>query len=92
MKTIEISTASKTLAEYAKDWDEDFVVLTSNSRPVAAIVSLKSIDPESVALSTNPEFLEIIDQARREVAEGKIVPLDTMRRKFGLEARPSGAN
>ncbi len=84
MKTIEISTASKTLAEYARELDDDFVVLTSNSRPVAAIVSLKSIDPESVALSTNREFLEIIDQVRREVAAGKTVSLDTMKETFGL--------
>jgi len=84
MKTIEISTASKTLAEYAREWDDDFVVLTSNNRPVAAIVSLKRIDPESVALSTNREFLEIIDQARREVAAGKTVSLATMKEELRL--------
>lgn len=84
MKSIEISTASKTLAEYASELDDDFVVLTSNSKPVAAIVSLKNIDPESLALSTNAEFLEIIDQARREIAAGKTVSMERMREEFGL--------
>jgi PHD/YefM family antitoxin component YafN of YafNO toxin-antitoxin module len=84
MRSIEISTASKTLAEYASDLDDDFVVLTSNSKPVAAIVSLKNIDPESLALSTNAEFLEIIDQARREVAAGKTISMEGMKEQFGL--------
>lgn len=56
MKTVEISTASRSLAEYANELGDDFVVLTSNSKPVAAIVSLKNVDPESLALSTNAEF------------------------------------
>jgi hypothetical protein len=40
MKTIELTTASRTLAQYASELDEDFVVLTSNGRQVSAIVSL----------------------------------------------------
>ena len=80
MKTIEISTASKTLAEYATELDDDFIVLTSNDRPIAAIVSLKNVDPESLALSTNAKFVEIIEQARQEVADGRTLTMDEMRR------------
>ncbi len=82
MKTIEISTASKSLAEYASDIERDFVVLTSNNVPVAAIVSLKDIDPDSLALSTNSEFMEIIERARQEVADGRTISLDEMKRQF----------
>ena len=84
MRTIELTTASQTLAQYASELDDDFVVLTSNGRPVSAIVSLKSIDPESLALSTNREFLDIIEQARRELAAGERISLDAMKREFGL--------
>ena len=83
MKKIEISTASKTLAEYTSELDDDFVVLTANHKPVAAIVSLKSIDPESVALSTNEEFLQIIRNAREEIAAGCTISLDAMKQEFG---------
>ena len=83
MKTIEISTALKSLAEYARDLEDDFVVLTSNSKPVAAIVSLKNVDPESLALSTNAEFLEAIDAARRECAAGQTISLGEMKKRFG---------
>ena len=42
---------------------DDFLVLTSNNKPVAAIVSLRNIDPESLALSTNAEFFLGADPA-----------------------------
>ncbi len=84
MKTVEISTASRSLAEYANELGDDFVLLTSNSKPVAAIVSLKNIDPESLALSTNAEFLEIIEQARRECASGQTISLSSMGKEFGV--------
>ncbi len=84
MKTIEISTASKTLAEYARELDDDFVVLTSNNKPVVAIVSLKNLDPESLALSTNAEFLDVIELARRECAAGQTISLSAMKQKFGV--------
>ena len=82
MKTIEISTASRPLADYAQL--DNFLVLTSNSNPVAAIVSLKNLDPESVALNTNAEFLELIERARRECATGQTIPLAAMKRQLGV--------
>ena len=84
MRSIEISTASKTLAEYASELDDDFVVLTSDNKPVAALVSLKNIDAESLALSTNSEFLDVIEQARREIAAGQKMSLDSMKQELGL--------
>ena len=84
MKAIEISTATKSLADYASELD-DFVVLTSDNKPFAAIVSLKNLDPESVALSTNAEFMEIVAQARRECTEGKTISLQAMKSEFGLK-------
>jgi PHD/YefM family antitoxin component YafN of YafNO toxin-antitoxin module len=82
MKTIEITTASQTLAECARDIDQEFVVLTSNNKPVAAIVSLKDVDPESLSLSTNPQFMRIVEQARQEIAAGRTLSLDQMKQEF----------
>lgn len=83
MRTIEISTASKPLAEYTRNLDEDFVLLTLENKPVAVIVSLKHVDPESLALSTNEEFLELIEQARLECAAGNTISLSEMKKQFG---------
>ena len=44
----------------------------------------KNVDPESLALSTNAEFLEIIEQARRECAAGDTVSLTSVKKEFGV--------
>ena len=81
MKAIEISEASKSLSDYATELDEEIIVLTSNKKPIAALVSLKNVDRESLALSTNPEFMEIIEAARKEFKAGKKLSFEEMKRK-----------
>jgi hypothetical protein len=51
-----------------------------------AAVSLRKVDRESLALSTNPQFLKIIDRARKEVRAGKTTSLETLERKFRVTA------
>jgi PHD/YefM family antitoxin component YafN of YafNO toxin-antitoxin module len=80
MKIIELSTATRPLAEYANEIGDEMVVLTDHRKPVAAIVSLQHIDRESLSLSMNSEFMEIIEQARREVASGGTITLEEMKR------------
>jgi antitoxin (DNA-binding transcriptional repressor) of toxin-antitoxin stability system len=81
MKTIELTTATRPFSEYAGEFGEEIVVLTTHKKPIAAIVSLRKVDKESLALSTNPEFLKIIADARAEYAAGKTLSLDEMRRE-----------
>ena len=57
MKVIELSTATRPLAEYASEIGDEIVVLTAHEKPVAAIVSLAHLDREAVALSTSTEFM-----------------------------------
>jgi PHD/YefM family antitoxin component YafN of YafNO toxin-antitoxin module len=80
MKTIELSTATRPLAESANEIGDEMVVLTDHRKPVAAIVPLQHVDREALALSMNPEFMEIIEQARREVAAGDTMTLEEMKR------------
>jgi PHD/YefM family antitoxin component YafN of YafNO toxin-antitoxin module len=82
IKTIELSTASQPLADYAEDFRDKTVVLTLNGRAFAAVVSLKELDLESSSLSENPEFMKIIEQAREEFATGKRVSLAEMKREM----------
>jgi PHD/YefM family antitoxin component YafN of YafNO toxin-antitoxin module len=79
MKTIELSQATKPLADYASELGTEAIVLTSDDRPVAALLSLEGVDKESLALSTNPEFLEIIAAARREIQRGETLSLEEMK-------------
>jgi PHD/YefM family antitoxin component YafN of YafNO toxin-antitoxin module len=80
MKTIKLGSASRSLAEYAKELDDQIVVVTDRNKPVAAVVPLRNVDRESLALSSHPEFLEIVAKSRRQFAAGKTVSLEEMRR------------
>lgn len=82
MKTIELKKALKPLSEYAKEIDNEILVLTSNDKPVAAMVSLKDVDMESLSLSTNPDFMEIIKKSRKDFKLGKKLSLDKMKEEL----------
>jgi hypothetical protein len=82
MRTIDIAKASKPLSEYARELGDDIIVLTSHDKPVAAIVSLRKVDEESLRLSIHPEFMELIENAREEFPRGEAISLDQIKRKF----------
>ncbi|MBW2003208.1 MAG: hypothetical protein JRI72_01135 [Deltaproteobacteria bacterium] len=84
MRTIEIEKESlKPLSEYTKELEEDILVFTSNKQPVAAMVPLKNVDMESLALSYHPDFMELIEKARAEVKAGKTLSLEEMKNEVG---------
>jgi antitoxin (DNA-binding transcriptional repressor) of toxin-antitoxin stability system len=80
MKTIKLSQASRPLAEYARELNEDITLLTENGKPVAAIVPLQGVDRESLALSAHPEFLDLIARSRADFSAGRTLSLDAMRK------------
>jgi antitoxin (DNA-binding transcriptional repressor) of toxin-antitoxin stability system len=82
VKKIEISAALRPLSEYASELDDEIMILTSQDRPVAALVPLTDIDEESRALSTNKVFLDLIERAREEVRVGKTVSFEEVKRKL----------
>jgi len=83
MKVIEQQDATATLAEYTADIESGPVIVTVEGRPVAALVSIENTDLETASLSTNPEFIKLIERSRASVrAEGGI-PSDEMRRRLG---------
>ncbi len=82
MKNIELKKVLKPLSEYAKEIDDEILVLTSNKKAVAAVVSLKNVDMESLSLSINPDFIEIIKKSRKEFKSGEKLPLDKMKEEF----------
>lgn len=81
MKKLKLSSAVRPLADYVADFGDETVVLTEGNRAVAAIVPLKNVDRESLALSQHPEFLELIARSRAEFAAGRSISLDEMKRR-----------
>jgi len=83
MKVIEIAQAKSSLAEYVQEIAKEPVIVAKNGKPVAALMPLKNADLETVSLSTNPEFIAIIEESRaRRQSEGGISGKE-MRRKLG---------
>ncbi|HMH49218.1 MAG TPA: hypothetical protein VK548_03225 [Candidatus Acidoferrum sp.] len=79
MKRLKLSSAVRSLADYITDFGDETVLVTQGGRAVAALVPLKHVDRESLALSQHPEFLELIERARAEFASGRTMSLDEMK-------------
>ena len=83
IRAVEISDAVQSLGEYAQQISAGPVVVTKGGQPVAVVVSVENSDMESISLSLNPDFMEIIDRSRaRQEKEGGISS-EEMRRRFG---------
>jgi antitoxin (DNA-binding transcriptional repressor) of toxin-antitoxin stability system len=89
VKTMKLSRASRPLTEYAAELRGEVLVLTQRSRPVAAVVPLKGVDRESLALSSHPEFLELIARSRAEIRRGQKLTLEEMKKVLAADPSPN---
>ena len=73
MKVLEKSQAQASLAEYVDQVTDDVLIIEIQGKPVAALLSLEHVDWETISLSTNPQFLSIIQRSRqRDQTEGRV--------------------
>ena len=86
MKAMKLPKEIQFLLGVAESAKEETLVFTEKKRPVAALVSLRKVDRESLALSTNPEFLKIIETARKEIRAGKTIAVDALEKKYRVAA------
>ncbi len=84
MKTLQMPKGLRPLLKYAEASGAETLVLTEKRRPVAALVFLRKVDRESLALSTNPRFWRIIEHAREQVRAGKTISLEALKKKLGM--------
>ena len=94
MKTIDIARANGRLRDYVDEARKEVVVVTRRGRPVAAVVGVDEYDYESLSLSTNPKFIEIIARARGRMQKEGGIPAAEVRRRLGLrpaKKRPARA-
>ena len=82
MKVVEKEKATATLAAYTEEVGNGPVVVTDQGKPVAVLMPIENADLETVALSTNRQFIDLIERSRARVrAEGGISS-EEMRRRF----------
>lgn len=81
MRTVSVVNASDSLGKYAKALKREIVVVTRGKRVLAALVPLRNVDQESLALSMHPEFLALVKKARAELAAGRSLTLAEIRKR-----------
>ncbi len=90
MKKVEMAKATASLAEYARQVRKEPIIVTVKGKPTAALVSIENADLETITLSTNPQFIALIERSRaRQKAEGGISSAE-MRRRLGLKKKARG--
>ena len=90
MKAMKLPKEIESFLDVAETAEEETLVFTRKKRPVAALVSLRKVDRESLALSTNPQFMKIIEAARKEVQTGKTISLEALEKKYGVVSNKKG--
>lgn len=85
MKTLELTEATASLADYAKELNQEPLILLAGGRPFAALLTIDDADWETVSLSNNPKFQAIIARSRQRLHEEGGISSDEMRRRLGLQ-------
>ncbi len=85
MKVLALEKTALTVSDLVELAKEGPVVLTRNGEPVAAVNDLYGCDREAVSLANNPQFLALIEEARRSYREQGGVALDELRKELGVK-------
>jgi len=87
MRTVDIAEATGSLSEYARQIQRGPVVVTRRGRPVAVVVAVEGLDLETLSLSTNPDFIALIERSRASYRATGGVSLDQVRHRYGLRSK-----
>ena len=82
MKKIELAEATKPLAEYVKEMDGQSVMIMYKGVALAALVPMDNTDYETVSLSTNPEFIAMLERSRARGRKEGGISTEEMRKMF----------
>jgi antitoxin (DNA-binding transcriptional repressor) of toxin-antitoxin stability system len=85
MTKVEFKKASGPLSEYAEKARKDPIIVIKRGKPFAAVIPLRNADEETIALSTNRKFLNIIERSRTRVKREGAISTSELRRRLGLE-------
>lgn len=82
MKTIDLNDATEPLAEYVKRMEGEEITIVHKGVPLAVLRPAGNDDYESVQMSTNPKFIEMLERSRKSIREERGIPAEAMRKMF----------
>jgi len=80
MRIIELNDATEPLAEYVKRIADESVIIAHKGVALAVLAPVGDTDYESVALSSNPKFIEMLERSRKRLREEGGLSSEDMRR------------
>ncbi len=89
MKTIDVADAAASLPAYAQEGLKERVVVTQGGKPVFALMPLSADDWEDLVVSSDPRFRALMKRSEELHKPGTGIPLEEVRRKYGLPAKPA---
>jgi prevent-host-death family protein len=82
MKVVEKEKATETLAAYTDEVGNGPVVVTDQGKPVAVLMPIDNADLETVSLSTNRLFIDLIERSRARLRTEGGISSEEMRRRL----------
>ena len=82
--TIDMTEANHPLADDIQHSESEPTVVMREGKPRAVVVSIDDVDMESLSLSSNPQFLAIIERARATHTPGTGMRSNEVRKRLGL--------
>jgi hypothetical protein len=82
MKTIDLNDATAPLAEYVKHMEGEELTIVHKGVLLAVLRPAGNDDYESVQMSTNPQFIELLERSRKSIKEGRGLSTEEARKLF----------
>jgi PHD/YefM family antitoxin component YafN of YafNO toxin-antitoxin module len=90
MKTVEVTEVTGVLSGYAGKEMREPLLVAKQGKAVAVVIPLTEYDDlESVSLSMNAQFMEIIERSRASARSEGTRSLEAVRRRHGLKPKTS---
>ena len=84
MKALEIQKATAPLAQYVRNVNDEPLIVSADGKPIAALVPIQNADWETARLSTDPQFLALIQRSRRRQEKEGGISGRQIRRRLGV--------
>lgn len=82
MRKVEISEAEEPWVSYVRD--REAIVFTRDGQPVAELVPIEGVDLETLMVSMNQNFIDIIERSRQSQKEHGRIFSEEVRQELGI--------